>query len=466
MDEWIASVAGAIEGGGWIPTGAGVVVGVSGGCDSMVLLRTLAVLAPGRGWRLVVAHVHHGLRGAEADDDAERVRAGAADLGLPFRLGRVSVEEQASRGESMEMAARRLRHGYLAEVARGEGCERIALGHHADDQVELFLLRLLRGAGGRGLGGMRAVDRSPSDRGLWVVRPFLGFTREAIRAAAGELGVGWGEDGSNRGTDIWRNRIRHELIPLLRERFQPALGRVLGRGQEVLRAQAEWVERGAREWLGDPATCRFEDLAVAVQRDAVRLQLEGLGVAPGFELIEALRTVSDTPIQVDAGRRVRREAGGRVVAGDAGVLEEGFRMESCGIELGSEAGAIRFGGVEVAWQVDRVAGTEGVPGRVGGGEYLDADAVGDGARLRYWRPGDRFQPIGLGAAAKLQDLFTNARVAPGERRDRVLLEAAGGGIVWVEGLRLGEAGKVTLRTRRRLRWAWRRVGGRGVSGKW
>ena len=165
--------------------GGRVVVAVSGGVDSMALLHALHSLAPDFGWKLSVAHFNHRLRGRSSDADERLVRATARRLKLPCDVAAADVRKAAAaQGVSIEMAARQLRHEFLARCARKRGARTVALAHHADDQIELFLLRLLRGAGGDGLGGMKARNLSPADRRISLVRPLLEFSKEEIAAFA------------------------------------------------------------------------------------------------------------------------------------------------------------------------------------------------------------------------------------------------------------------------------------------
>jgi tRNA(Ile)-lysidine synthase len=450
------------------PPGSAGLVGVSGGRDSMVLLHALDLWRRRQGWRLVVGHFHHGLRGGEADADAAFVAAAAAERGLECVTGRADVGGERLRGESVEVAGRRLRHAFLARAARGAGCKWVALGHHGGDQAELFLMRLLMGAGAAGLGGMRRVGRSPADEGLVLVRPLLDLESGEVAVLAEAWGVRYRTDSSNADWAHRRNRVRHELMPLLRAGFQPALERVLLREQAILRDQAEWVERLAEEWLmereRDPRGGRgFGDLPVALQREVLRVQMARLGQSWGFERIEALRLRAGVPVETEPGCRwARREDGllERVAGGEAG----GFREAQVELDLRgtAEGGEAAFGGGVLRWEWRegggdaKRTGTDG-DARRPGEEWMDADAVGGRVCLRHWRPGDRFAPIGLGAAARLQDLFTAARVPPGERRGRVLAATAGGEVFWVEGLRIGERARVRDTTVRRLVWRWERT---------
>lgn len=468
MNAAAARMEAALIGGGLLPPGSAVLVAVSGGRDSMVLLHALHRWGARHRWRLVVAHVHHQLRGAEADGDQALVAVTAARWGLAFVTCLVDVEAERAAGESWEAAARRLRHGFLARAARDHGCGRVAVGHHAGDQAELFLLRLLRGAGAAGLGGMGAVDPSPADSEILLIRPMLTCAAAEVEALAVEWGVAFRQDASNLDTGYLRNRVRHELMPLLRARFQPAADRILLREQTLLRDQASFLEALAEEWLDAPhpaAQRGFGDLAVALQREVLRMQSVRQRLNLEFEDIEALRRHADVLIQIGPDQRVLRESTGRirVVSGDdAGG---GFLEQATEISLDSTEGFKVFGGGRLAWRIEAHRrddamgmGNDAMRRSRSGLECFDAGALGGRIRLRHWRPGDRFQPIGLGAAAKLQDLFTNARVPLEARRRRVLAEAEGGEIFWVEGLRIGECAKIRPGTVRTLAWFWERIG--------
>jgi tRNA(Ile)-lysidine synthase len=452
-----------------LPAGARLLVAVSGGLDSMVLLHWLVERAPRQQWQLTVAHFNHRLRGRASAADARFVRAESERLGLPCVCGAADVRAQARRRqESLEMAARELRHRFLARTARRSDCTHIALAHHADDQTELFFLRLLRGAGTVGLAGMAWAGPSPADPALTLVRPFLDTTKADLAGYARQRGISFREDVSNAATDILRNRIRHVLLPLLREEFQPAVSTVVGRVMDALAAEAEVTAAAAARWWRQRRPA-FARLPVAVQRACLATALRACGCEPAFALLEQLRREPGTPVMVQPGLRVRRAelpAGDR--AGELLVVERVLRpprpvgparvIKMPGL---GAARAVNYAGLRFEWccQTGSVLPVR----RLAGLEHLDADAVGGQIRLRHWQPGDRFQPIGLAAPAKLQDLFTNAKVPRAARHQRVVAEAADGRLCWVEGLRIGEAFKLTPATRRKLRWRWRREG-EGVEG--
>jgi tRNA(Ile)-lysidine synthase len=440
-----------------IRPGQSVLVAVSGGLDSMVLLRVLTKLGKTRRWKLTVAHFNHRLRGRSSDADERLVGAAAEKMGLPFISGGEEVKEFArGHGFSLEMAARKLRHEFLAKTAAKERIKTIALAHHADDQVELFFLRLLRGAGSEGLAGMKWRSPSPADGGIELIRPMLDQTKSELRNYAAREKIIFREDATNARLDIKRNRVRGELIPLLMKRYQPALKRVILREMEVLSAEAQVIDAMARRWLKGKRR-RFEELPVALQRHCLGLQLPEAGVAVSFGLIEELRESANCPIAVSEGMTIYRDEKGRIRAREVRV--EGFdAKKEAKYELKGGAGEINFGETRVFWEIKRVAnGTFRAANKGANCEFFDAERVGGTVILRHWRAGDRFQPSGMAKPIKLQDLFTNQKVPRAERHRRTVACAADGVIFWVEGLRMAERFKLDRKTTRRLKWRWQRL---------
>lgn len=433
-----------------------ILVAVSGGLDSMVLLRLLHELAGQSGRKLVVAHYNHQLRGRASEADERFVRATAKRLKLPIRVGRGDVKALAGRaGLSIEMAARQLRHRFLAQAARRANCRIVALAHQADDQVELFFLRLLRGAGGEGLAGMKWESVSPADDGVRLIRPLLDVTKETLARFAREQGIRFREDASNDSRDILRNRVRHELLPWLRRRFQPALDRTILRLMDVTAAEAEVVNEAAQKLFNAGAQAgRLMDWPVGLQRRVIQFQLQRLRVEANFDLIETLRCSPGKVVTVAAGLHLVCDEGGRISRAAAGGGN--FRLQRRTLLLRGDAGEFTFGGTAIEWRRIERAGNRRVA-VTAGQEVFDANRVGARMVLRHWRPGDRFQPIGMAVAVKLQDWFTNRKIPPARRRELLVATTARGEIFWVEGQRIGERFKLTPETRRRLLWYWRAV---------
>ncbi len=435
-----------------------ILVAVSGGLDSMVLLHLLHQLAQGQGWRLAVAHLNHRLRGRSSEADQRLVLRSAGRLGLPVYVGRVEVREFAREQKlSLEMAARRLRHSFLAICAQRAKATFVALAHHADDQVELFFVRLLRGAGGEGISGMKWRSPSPVNPKLELVRPLLDLPRQALQQYAVEQKLCFREDASNASLDILRNRIRHELLPLLKRNYQPGLDRTVTRLMDIIGAESSFVSDAARVWRsGKPSQSgsSFKRLPTAIQRAVIRQQLLERAILPDFEKVERLLEAADRRVSVATDRCVWRDMHGRVHAAEAEPSR--FKTGSQVIELKGRAGECDFAAHQFAWRLERKRGAT-LPARAENCEVFDADAVGSPIVLRRWRAGDRFQPIGMSQPAKLQNLLTNARIPREARYRLVVAEAADGRLFWVQGLRIGEPFKLTARTNRRLHWRRQRL---------
>jgi len=423
----------------------------------MVLLHVLHHLSNKHGWKLFVAHFNHQLRGRSSDADERFVRMAAKRFQIPFVSGRANVKAFAQRQKlSIEMAARQLRHDFLARMARKRKISTIALAHHADDQVELFFLRSLRGAGSEGLAGMKPKSPSPIDPQITLIRPLLHCSRKQIEEFALEQKVPFRQDKTNAGLDFLRNRCRHELLPLLAKSYQPSLSRILSRTMTLLEAESEFVAEAALAWLEKKAP-GFNQLHVAVQRRVLQLQLFRLNVQADFDSIEHLRLRPEVPLTLGPGLSLRRAPEGEVRI-EKQTATPGFNLARVDLEL-TKSGTVSFGGLVIHWQIDLISG---VPPEVKaltstntGHECFDADKVGATIALRHWQPGDRFQPIGLPERVKLQDLFTNQKVPQTERHRRIIAIAASGEPFWAQGLRISERFKLDKKTVRHLNWHWK-----------
>lgn len=439
-----------------LPPDGSLLVAVSGGPDSTALLLVLTRLARRDGLQLCVAYFDHGLRGAETAEQEERfVRGLAESHGLPFFSGRGDVRQRA-RGQhlSLEDAARRERYEFLATAAQETGCSAVATGHTASDQAETVLLHLVRGAGLAGLGGM--APRSPwpfSGRpDLTLIRPLLCLSRQDTAAYCDAAGVAPLEDETNRSPAYVRNRIRHELLPLLRT-YNPRIEASLVRLAEAARLDVEFLESLASEAViqegGEISIARaiFSVLHASPRRHALRLALQtAAGDGQGFSerhlhALERLGLEGQTGDSLDLPRGVRAELTREALTIRA-AAEQGLRLPDVAVSL-PVPGEVCFGPLIVAASTD-----EAVDGDTVSAE-LDAAAVGDTVCVRRRRNGDRFQPSGMQATKKLQDFFVDEHVARSER-DLVPVFENERGIVWVGGLRVAEwarpkAGRPTVR---------------------
>jgi tRNA(Ile)-lysidine synthase len=442
--------------------GQSILLAVSGGVDSMVLVDLLSRLASAHKWRLVLAHYNHQLRGKAGKKDEALVRETGQRMNLEVVAGKGNTQRFSRQKHiSVEMAARQLRHRFLVQAARDRGIQTVATAHHADDQVELFFLRLLRGAGGAGLSGMNRRDPSPEDPAIQLVRPLLDQPKECILDYAQSAGLAFHDDATNRQSDFMRNRIRNDLLPLLENKYQPALRNVVLRSMEIIREENHWVEQSARSWLTRKRRSAFHRLAVALQRQCLQLQLRDWGVGPEFDLIEQLRLNPDVAVEFQGGKRFRRSQDGTVHYLTLGTAPFADPTKITLDPSKTSKGKVEFQETDIGWEIlpanlsvppQKPAGSGSGSGS--GCDYFDADKLAFPITLRHWQPGDRFQPIGMGHAAKLQDLFVNLKVPRAERHKRIVALTAAQDIFWVEGLRIGEKFKLDNRTVRCLKWVW------------
>lgn len=460
MDELKEKVLKFIQENRLISKGETIIVGVSGGVDSVVLLHLLNQISPVVDFKIVVAHFNHCLRGNESDEDERFVSELAARLNLPFKSGSGDVHLLTEKEKcSLEMAARRLRHEFLASVAHEYGSNKIALAHHSDDQVELFFLRLLRGAGPSGLRGMKPISPSPVDREIIIIRPLLRNTRKEIEKFAHENYLDYRIDSTNEGMYFLRNKIRNELIPLLKLEYQCSIEKIVHRVIDILDVDEDFIQQQAEKWMAHRDT-PFSNLHPALQRKIIQLQLSAIGVEPEYSLIEKLRNNLNTQISADNGVILSLDN-----QGIAKVIEQRFEFLPVQqkVLLDAEKGEIVFNGAKIRWEIvpssfDHINSqnaemiTNIIKNKPPNVEYFDFEKVGSEIVLRHWQEGDRFIPIGMKIEIKLQDLFTNLKVPRSSRHELIVAQTKEGKIFWVEGIRISEDFKLTPATKKILKW--------------
>jgi tRNA(Ile)-lysidine synthase len=297
----------------------------------------------------------------------------------------------------------------------------------------------------------------------------LGCPKAELVAYAKAENIADRPDASNAWVDIQRNRIRQELLPLLLRQYQPALRKTLPRVMDILGAEADYCGEQARAWLARKRRPAFARLPLALQRRALQRQLRALGVEPDFDLVAELCQWPDRPVTVSPETQVVRDQSGKVCQRETAPPQ--FCPQEMKLELSAPAGSANFGPVQIAWEFLPASGVargsrrprsgrgqpDGATAHVAASEeYFDAGKVGRHVVLRHWRPGDRFQPIGMKSGVRLQDLFVNQKVPRARRHELVVATTGQGGVFWVEGLRMAEPFKLDKQTALRLKWAWRR----------
>lgn len=429
-----------------------VVVAVSGGADSVALLDILASLSELR-LNLVVAHLNHSLRGAESDGDERFVAGLAASRGLTFVCEKANVRDLSLRERlSLEDAGRRARYEFFDRVAVRHSARSVALAHHADDQAETLLLRLLRGAGITGLAAM-----SPRRDGRFV-RPLLTLSRSEIEGYLHARGLPFRVDSSNADTAFLRNRIRHELIPHL-VRFNPEISRRLAVTADLLAADEEVLESVADEAL---KRTERERTGESVRLDVVGLLREPRGVR--YRLYRrAVSLIKGTlrgltykhVVQIDDLVRSQKPNLGIRVPGGIAVVRA---YRSVTFKVKAEI-------AEIGWEDVFVVEGPGCYPLPGGGELVvyvappptdlsalpperacfDLDRAPFPWVVRGFRPGDRIRPLGMTGSKKVKDIFIDEKV-PMARRRRVPLVFSNGELVWVCGYRVSNSASVTEKT--------------------
>lgn len=424
-----------------------VVVGVSGGIDSTVLLCVLHSLTDIIPFRLAVAHVNHMLRGEESERDEAFVRALAAELSLSFHVKRVNVKELTKRsGKSVQHEGRDARYDYFRELAEAHGYSRIAVAHNQDDQVETFVLRVIKGTGIRGLSCI-PVKRGP------IIRPFLTTTRKEIEQYVTEMNIRYVEDSSNRKDTYERNYVRHRILPPMgtlnpkvHRRIMDLLGDLTKVNERLNREASAFVEAHvSKEAKG--IAMPVKELMVCDEETRFRALSLILGqLAPGFialrehiGLIEKV-VASSSPSSfavLPSGIIARREyevlicttAPAPIPVPQAFNLEPGHnRIEPLGMTFD-------------------VALSDQAPSEFPADRYvafLDAEKVSH-LTVRTFRNGDRFTPLGMRNSVKLKDYFISRKIPRNARRDIPLL-VTGDCIAWVVGERLDDRFKVTDET--------------------
>jgi len=445
-----------------------VVLAVSGGPDSVALLFILAHLRAALDLELWVAHFDHGLR-RRTEREAERafVSRLAGELALPFLSGQGDTRAHGRRHHlSLEEAARTLRYDFLADQAEGLGAGAVATGHTASDQAETVLMHIIRGSGLAGIAGMRPRTRWPfaGHPGLVLVRPLLAVSRRHSERYCQEEGVSPCLDATNLLLEPLRNRVRHELLPLLR-RYNPRVEQALLRLSGAAAADAAYLD--------ETADLFWQALAQPSQRSVQfpRLELAGLSSALQSRLLQtaARHLLGDTaPVEAVhlqamqaavAGHRSRHLS----LPGDLAFAVDG---ESVRLALGREVAAQAIpetplavpGRTKVAgWRVEcEILPADAARPSVDPYEaFLDLEALGPTLTVRSRRPGDRLRPAGLGGDKKVQDLLVDAKV-PRDQRDAVPLVCAAWGIAWVVERRLDERAKIGPGTRTVVRLRFRR----------
>lgn len=437
-----------------------VIVGVSAGVDSMVLLHLLNQLCQDFSLSLIIAHLNHGLRPEESKREAELVQEESLRLGLPLEYEVFNVREfQEAKGISLQDAARRVRFQFFHQLLKKHRGDKIALGHHADDQVETLLLRLLRGSGLKGLKGMLPIREGK------VIRPLIEAWKEEIEAFALENSIAYLLDSSNLEGDYLRNRIRHKLIPLIEKEYRHGFRRAVLRTSARLRDEDDFVEKEAEKAFEKIAHQEerelsfkfsdFQSLPKSIQWRVLQKALERIGKGSDVEEgewsdVNAIQRELQKPLasfSLELSRDLfieKRYDNISLKRGKSKPIPP-FEVEL----LTPGRTSIQEIGVEVLVE-ERLWRTPESIGLSTNVAFLDYEHIHFPLRMRNFRPGDRFHPLGAKGTQKLKEFFIDHKI-PRMDRPHIPLLISGEAIAWVVGHRIDERFKVTPKTIKVLR---------------
>ncbi len=453
--------------------GSVVLVAVSGGVDSVALLAILDELSKELDLTLVVCHLNHNLRGAESERDLDFTASLASSLGLRFESARLEPDFLASKGGSTQASAREARYGFFESVANNTGAESIATAHTLSDVSETMLMRFISGAGVGGLAGIPPVR-------LPYVRPLLESSREEIEAFAESVNLEFVVDSTNRSDKYLRNDIRHNLIGLLKERYNPNLLESLARSALNFRRDEEYLAMSATE-LFDRAVqdsgaheIVLDRLVLLEAHPAILSRLllkatEFFGARAGFYAVhvDAMCSLVESPnpsgsLNLPGGVRIARDyevirfvdtVPKKPLAYDMELQVPGRTMlpgpsDSSGADSESSSGASIVATVATTLTA--------LPLEYKAGEltaYFDFDDIEtslEGLSARTFVAGDRMSLFGMSGHRKLKELFIDAKV-PRASRASLPLVTVKGDIIWAVGLRRSSLFAVTQSTRRVLK---------------
>jgi tRNA(Ile)-lysidine synthase len=381
---------------------------------------------------LSIAHLNHQLRGAESDGDESFVAELAATLKLPFHVSRANAADYAKEKRiSLEAAGRQLRYDFFFELVRSGKVNRVATAHTLDDQAETVLLKLVRGAGTRGLAGIYPSLTIPGAGDAAIVRPLLQIRRVELEGYLNSIGQAWREDRSNRDLRHARNRVRHGVLPRLERYLNPSVRSVLAETAEIARAEEDYWQRrvdaviaSAKEALSiDTLTA----LPPALVRRVIRAHAQALGLHLEFHHVESVRSVlagevkaAELPggwcisrhgnllcLENPATAPTRDYAYDLPVPGKIDIDESGITLEALVVTEPSAAG-------------------------YNPEQLLDRSRLDLRLQVRNWRPGDRFWPAHTKAPRKIKELLQDRKIA-GREREAWPVIVSGGEVVWVMG---------------------------------
>ena len=441
-----------------------VLIGISGGIDSITLLYSLYFLSDKLKCSLIVAHANHGLRGEQSDREAEFVRKIADELKLPFVIEKIDVlGYMGEKGLSKQAAARELRYDFFERAAKNTSANKIALGHNADDQAETVLMRLLRGSGASGIAGMRAVRDK-------IIRPLIEIKRDEITEFVKEKRLRYVEDPSNLEPYYLRNKIRLNLIPLLKEEYNPNIVDTLRETAEIIRDEDEFLESYCSTILSDIIqskgneaieidVLKLKNFHIAIKRRIIRIVLKMLkgdllkiSVVHVKEILNSInKGFSGKSLNLPDGICVLYEYDKLKLFREAEVEEEAEVRFDIPLKIPGEtilsAPEYKFI-AEIISPVDFAAAGFSLRNKFTA--FFDMDKLKGALRFSNRVNDDIFHPFGMKGSKKLKEFFIDEKI-PRRERDSIPLIVSGDIILWIVGERTADYGKVDKDTKRILK---------------
>jgi len=434
-----------------------IVLAVSGGPDSTALLYFMCNVQDELRCSLHIAHLNHNLRGAESDADAEFVKEHARKLNLPISMESINVKDIITSKESLESGARRIRYEFYERVMYEVGAKKVAQGHTADDQAETVIMRFLRGSGTKGLGGI-----PPIRDGIYI-RPLIETTRAEVEEYLQSLNITPRWDSSNLSTEYERNKIRHELIPIIERNYSPNVKRILQQTADILRTEDDVLTELTQKVMDrcvlhqdlQSITISIPELKknhLALQRRILRLSIEKLLGALNrydFDHLVALMNLIDN------------NTTGSIISLPRGIIaEKTYDKIIIGLENSQQ----------IANPFDYVMNVPGeteirelglsVKTTLNKSDHLtyskekyqktfDYDKINGDLHLRSRKDGDRFQPFGILGTKKLKDFFIDEKI-PRSQRNSIPILTDGNNILWIIGYQIDGRFKITTQTKIQL----------------
>jgi tRNA(Ile)-lysidine synthase len=433
-----------------------ILIAVSGGIDSVVLLDAMCVLSEKHNYKLIVAHFNHSLRGKASNEDEIFVRHLAENYKLPFHHSKGKVKQFAEKNSnSIEQAARILRYLFFERTARSIHSSLVATAHTADDSAETFLMNLIRGTGLTGLSGI--PEKRPLSKNVSIIRPFLFLKKQDLKEYARLRNLSWREDESNSLLNFTRNKIRHELLPKLVNDFSPAIVDIINRTSKLFNGADEFIDEYVKNAVSDILTDKGSDrfsinipllqtFSEFIQGEIIQSALnKHFQMQPlSLQTIDRILDLQNSPVgsicEIMKQAIVLRDRQQLIFSRTRQENKCNMLIERTGV---FKAGRFRLTLSEVNKKKVKFALDPKI-------EYFDMDLLPIMLTLRNWRDGDTFQPLGMAGTVKVSDYLTNEKI-PLIDKPNVLVLSTKSDIVWICGKRASDKFKVTESTKKYIK---------------